>query len=279
MRDRTPSEDFQWLFAGGVRQADAVSMSASDAAQEAAVVELVRSVLDEDVIGVQRYGSAVHGGLRRFSDLDLLVVTRRTIGPVRRRALVEGLLRISGPDPGARPRPVELTAVVAGEVRPWRYPPRVDLQYGEWLRAELSTGAEPPSGPDPDLAVLLASVRERGVALAGPLATELLDPMPHEDLVRAVLDGLPGLLAELRTDTRNVVLTLARMLVTVRTGRIVPKPEAAELVLPRLSDGDGNVLAHARAVHAGEQEALPAELPELDDFAARMAAAIRADAG
>ncbi|MDP9644311.1 streptomycin 3'-adenylyltransferase [Actinopolyspora lacussalsi] len=267
-----------------MRQADDVSMSAADAAQEAAVVELVRSVLDGDLIGVQRYGSAVHDGLRRFSDLDLLVVTRRTIGPARRRALVEGLLGISGPEPGARPRPVELTVVVAGEVRPWRYPPRVDLQYGEWLRPELSTGAEPPSGPDPDLAVLLTSVRERGLALAGPRATELLDPVPHEDLVRAVLDGLPGLLAELHTDTRNVVLTLARMLVTVRTGRIVPKPEAAELVLPRLSDNDGNVLAHARAVHAGEQEALPAELPGLDDFAARMAAAIRqaairADAG
>lgn len=256
-----------------------MSTTDTDAAQEATVVELVRSVLGDDVIGIQRYGSAVHGGLQRFSDLDLLVVTRRATAPVRRRALVEGLLAISGPEPGARPRPVELTIVVAGEVRPWRYPPRVDLQYGEWLRAELSAGAEAPSGPDPDLAVLRTSVRDHGLALSGPAATELLDPVPHDDLVQAVLDGLPGLLTELHTDTRNVVLTLARMLVTVQTGRIVPKTEAAEQMLPRLSRGHGNVLAYARAVHVGEREALPTEVPGLDDFAAHMAAAIRAEAG
>ncbi|KGI79933.1 hypothetical protein IL38_19645 [Actinopolyspora erythraea] len=250
-------------------------MSAAEAAQEAAVVELVRSVLGEELVGIQRHGSAVHDGLRRFSDLDLLVVARRATGPARRRALVEGLLGLSGPEPDARPRPVELTVVVAGEVRPWRYPSRVDLQYGEWLRAELTTGAAPPSDPDPDLAVLLTSVRERGVALAGPRAADLLDPVPHGDLVRAVLDGLPGLLDELHTDTRNVVLTLVRMLVTVRTGRIVPKTEAADRVLAHLSENHGSVLAHARAVHTGEQEALPAELPGLDDFAAHVAAAIR----
>ncbi len=262
----------------GVRHAEAMSISGADAEQEAAVVGLVRAVLGDDVLGVQRYGSAVHGGLQPLSDLDLLVLTRRTTAQASRRALVERLLTISGPEPGARPRPVELTIVVAGDVRPWRYPPRVDLQYGEWLRAELAAGADPPSGPEPDLAMLLASVRNRGVALIGPPAAALLDPVPHGDLVRAVLDGLPGLLAELHADTRNVVLTLARMLVTVRTGRIVPKTEAAERVLPRLSDDDRDVLARARAVHVGEQQALPADMPGLEDFAAHVAAAIRAEA-
>ncbi|MHA6799663.1 aminoglycoside adenylyltransferase domain-containing protein [Bounagaea algeriensis] len=155
----------------------------------------------------------------------------------------------------------------------------MDLQYGEWLRAELAAGTDPPCGPDPDLAMLLAAVRDRGVALVGPPATELLDPVPHGDLVRAVLDALPELLAELHADTRNVVLTLARMLVTVQTGRIVPKGEAADRVLPRLADRARNVLAHARAVHVGEQQALPADMPGLEDFAAHLAAAIRTEAG
>jgi streptomycin 3"-adenylyltransferase len=249
--------------------------SRSDAAQEGAVVELVRSVLGDDVVGIQRYGSAVHGGLQRFSDLDLLVVARRRTAPVRRQALVNGLLAVSGSEPGARPRPIELTVVVAGEVRPWRYPARVDLQYGEWLRAELSSCADPPGGPDTDLAVLLASVRDRGVALSGPPATELLDPIPQGDVIRAVLEGLPNLLAERHTDTRNVVLTLARMLVTVETGQIVTKTEAADRMLPRLSRDLSDVLAHARAVHTGEEEELPAELLTLDEFTAHMGAAIR----
>jgi streptomycin 3"-adenylyltransferase len=255
-----------------------VSLVETDAAQEAAVVELVRSVLDDAVVGIYRYGSATQGGLQRFSDLDLLVLTRRAATPMQRKTLVRGLLTASGPEPGARPRPVELTLVVVGQARPWHYPPRVDLQYGEWLRAELASGFDPPSGPDPDLAVLLTSVRTRGVALIGPPATELLDPVPHDDVVRAVLDGMPGLLAARRTDTRNVVLTLARMLVTVETGQIVSKTEAADRVLPRLALRDQQILACARDVHTGETHALPNELPDLDDFASQMAAAIRAAA-
>ncbi len=241
-------------------------------------MELVRSVLADDVLGIQRYGSAVSGGLQRFSDLDLLVASDRTAVATQRRDLVNGLLTVSGPAPGTRPRPVELTVVVADDVRPWRYPPRVDLQYGEWLRAELAAGADPPSGPDPDLAVLLASVRDRGVALAGPPATELLDPVPRADLVRAVLDGLPALLTELHTDTRNVVLTLARMLVTVRTGRIVSKTEAADRVLPQLSHRGRTVLEQARAVHTGEEAAMSADPRGIDHLGTCLAAAIRSEA-
>ena len=43
-----------------------------------------------------------------------------------------------------RPQPVEqnpqVTVVVRSEVRPWRYPPRMDFQYGEWLRSDLEIG-------------------------------------------------------------------------------------------------------------------------------------------
>lgn len=49
--------------------------------------------------------------------------------------------------------------------------------------------------------------------------------------MQAVLDGPPSLLDELHSDTRNVVLTLARRLVTAA---IVPKTGAADLVLPQL---------------------------------------------
>lgn len=247
-----------------------------DAEQEQRLVDLVHAVLAHDVVGVQRHGSAASEGLLRFSDLDLLVVTGRGVTPAQRRALVHGLLVISGSEPGARPRPVELTVVVEGDVRPWRYPPRVELQYGEWMRGDMA--ADPAvTGPrsDPDLAVLLTSARQHGVALVGPPATTLLEPVPLEDLRRAIMDGLPGLLAERYTDTRNVVLTLARMLITTETGRIVSKLAAADQVLPRLPDGERDVLALARGVHAGERPELPSDLPRLDDFTERMHTLIR----
>lgn len=89
------------------------------------VVRLVGDVLGRGVIGVYLHGSAVLGGLRPASDLDVLVVSRRCMHDQQRRALLEGLFTISGSTAGARP--VELTVVVQSEVRPWRFPPTGDF--------------------------------------------------------------------------------------------------------------------------------------------------------
>ena len=168
------------------------------------------------------YGSAVDGGLAPDSDLDLLVVTDRPLSPKIKRRLVDGFLPISGR--ATRPpswRPLEVTVVAQPEVRPWRYPPRIELQYGEWMRDEFLSGQlEPWRTPNPDLAVLITMVRASGRPLNGPPASELLDPVPRLDLEQAMRDELPSLLEDVDSDTRNVLLTLARMWSTLATGSI-----------------------------------------------------------
>ncbi|WP_408909905.1 nucleotidyltransferase domain-containing protein [Streptomyces luteolus] len=109
------------------------------------VVRLAAELLGpRTVIGAYPHGSALLGGLRPHSDVDVLVVVREQ-PPVRvRRALVEALLPVSGDGAeGGRARPVELTVVVQGDVRPWRYPPVCAFQYGEWLREDYEREATP----------------------------------------------------------------------------------------------------------------------------------------
>jgi streptomycin 3"-adenylyltransferase len=93
--------------------------------------------------------------------------------------VVERLLSISGwRTPEGRWRRVELTVVPASEVRPWRFPPRFDLQYGDWLRSAFERGeVEPwPTNENPDLAVLLTVVLLAGRPVLGPPPAEVLDP-------------------------------------------------------------------------------------------------------
>ena len=187
-------------------------------------MHLVRSVLGEDAIGGYLHGSGVLGGLRPHSDLDVLVVARRCLTAAARRALGDGLLACSGGYPRRGSAwPVELTVVVQTDVRPWRYPPRCEFQYGEWLRGAFERGAPPPPGPSPDLAPLLTMVRFGNTALFGPPPAAVLEPVPPLDLRRALVAGVPDLLAELEGDTRNVVLTLARIWTTLATGAIPSK--------------------------------------------------------
>jgi streptomycin 3"-adenylyltransferase len=220
------------------------------------IVSLVRDVLGEDAVGAYLHGSAVLGGLRPDSDIDVLVVSRRVTTPEEKRVLIDRLLAISGRgDPSGNARSVELTIVVESDIRPWRYPPRYDFQYGDWLRAQFRRGELTPwRTPNPDLALLITMVLLGNHALFGPAPAEVFDPVPQEDVIRAILEGIPGLLEDLDSDTRNVVLTFARIWMTVATGVIRSKDAAADWALARLPEEHRPVLARARANYLGEEE-------------------------
>jgi predicted nucleotidyltransferase len=226
------------------------------AAQIDTVTGMLRSVLAGDLTAVYLFGSAVEGGLKPSSDVDVLVVSRRTTTAAARRHLIEGLLPISSRHAAAGPaRPIELTIAVGSDIRPWRYPPRLDFQYGDWWRPEFERGDLAPwTTPNPDLTILLEKVRQASRTLVGPPPAEVLEPIPPADLDRAMLDALPELMPGLVDDTRNSVLTLARIWVTRATGAIVPKDMAADWVMERLPAHHQPVLAHARSIYLGDAE-------------------------
>jgi predicted nucleotidyltransferase len=120
--------------------------------QIAAVVELAREVLGDDLIAVYLYGSATLGGLQNHSDIDLFMVSGRSLSGVEKRRVVDGLLEISSDPAWGAPswhdtRPLEVTIAARPEIDPWRFPPAMELQYGEWLRTELAAGNVLPDDP------------------------------------------------------------------------------------------------------------------------------------
>lgn len=214
------------------------------------VAGIVADVMRDALVGACLHGSAVMGGLHPTSDVDVLAVVARPTTAAERRAVVERLLEISGARASRGPaRPVELVVVAIAEVRPWRYPPRGELLYGEWLRDAFERGEISPPAPMPDLAVLVTMARRGNHALLGPSPSEILDPVPAADLRRSIVAGIPGLLADLEADTRNVLLTLARAWLTLATGEIAPKDAAAAWALPRLAAEHRAVMARAREMY------------------------------
>ncbi len=210
----------------------------------------VRGVLGEDLVGAYLHGSAVLGGVRPRSDLDVMVVSRRMALREKRR-LVARLLAIS-----CRPRPIELTIVVQGEIRPWQYPPRMDFQYGDWWRSEFERGeVEPwPSATNPDLAPLIRMALVGDTPLLGPPPAEVLDPVPRRDYIDALAHGIHELVRDLESDTRNVVLTLARIWNGIVTDDVCSTDAAADWALQRLPAEHRPVLARPRAIYLGDEE-------------------------
>ncbi len=211
------------------------------------IARLVNDAIGPKVLGIYLHGSAVHGGLKPASDVDILVVSRQSLDDRERRTLVDGLLKISGPRVGARS--VELTVVVQSEVRPWRFPPTSDFLYGDWLREEIEAKGSPQPEPMPNLAIMIRLTLAGNHPLSGPPPAELMDPVPFADLARGSVAGIPDLLNDLPGDTRNVVLTLARIWTTLGTGDIRSKDAAADWALAQLPPEHRPVLEHAKELY------------------------------
>ena len=233
-----------------------------DRAQIEGVSQALSEVLGGEIEGAYLYGSATLGGLRRRSDLDVLAVIGRRTTTQERVGLIERVLPISGSDPAASPpRPVELTLVVASEIRPWRYPPSMDLQYGEWWRDEFEQGITTPwrTRTDPDVTLLLEMARRAGVTLVGRPARSIIPTISSTDLRSAMLDCVDGLLLDVLdtgsdTDTTNLLLTLARIWHGLELDAPpIPKDAAATWAIARLDDDLAVPLRHARAVYLGEE--------------------------
>lgn len=230
-------------------------LTASDEQQLDAVVDLVVGTFGDSVVGAYQYGSAVMGGLRPHSDVDVFVLIDRSTTAGERRHLVSKLKEIScRPETAAAGRPIELTIARLDELAPWSADPRREFQYGEWLRSDYEAGFVPGPASDPDLAPLVATLLTASRRLLGPQPSDVLGPVPHDQLVEAMRQGVAALLDELADDTTNVLLTLARMAYTARSGRIASKDDAAQWAVDRLPADARAPLVLARRIYLGETD-------------------------
>jgi predicted nucleotidyltransferase len=206
---------------------------------------------------IHLYGSALDGGLKPHSDIDLLVTVSARPDESIREVLLLDLLTVSAPPREDKTlRALEVTVIAHNEVVPWRYPARRELQFGEWLRKDLLNGNFEPAVLDIDLTILLTKARQHSITLVGPAAEELFEPVPEHDFFKVLADTLKqwNSRADWVGDERNIVLTVARIWYSAATGRIVPKDVAADWVLERVPIEYQPILHEARQAYLGHSE-------------------------
>lgn len=216
-------------------------------------LELLKTVFGPELLGVYLFGSALVGGLQKFSDLDVFVVTNRATSLDTKKELISNLLKISGLYMKSPKFPIEMTIVEKSAINPWQYPPHFDFQYGEWLRESFEAGVIEPwdSFWMPDLAIIVTQVLLKSRTLFGADPQELLAPVPYRDFMTAMLEDVNRLSIDLAQDTRNVLLTLARIWSTIETNAIRSKPAAADWVLDHLPREFTSVMQRAKSICVG----------------------------
>lgn len=206
------------------------------------------------LLAIHLFGSAVDGGLKPNSDIDLLVTVTDKIDMQTRKALLSDLLKVSASinDTTGR-RPLEITVILYDEVIPWCHPAKRELQFGEWLRSDILAGIVEPAMLDHDLAILLTKVRQYSIPILGATADSLLQAIPSKDFLQALADTVKQWHTKVdwQGDERNIVLALARVWYSVETGEVAPKDTAATWLLQRLPTIYQPILYEAKQAYLG----------------------------
>jgi Domain of unknown function (DUF4111)/Nucleotidyltransferase domain len=198
----------------------------------------IRTIFGRGFAGMYLSGSLALGDFSADrSDIDFLVATESEVSGEELEALREMHARFNASD---SPWATEVEAAYISRFALRRYDParathpHIERGPGEIL--DLDSLAS-------DWILQRHIVREHGVVVAGPSPCELIDPVPPDDMRRAVVGLMDAWWGPMRYDAGPLsrrgyqaytVLTMCRILYTFERGDVVSKPVAARWALQLL---------------------------------------------
>lgn len=238
-------------------------------AQLDAVTAALTGVLGARLEGLYLHGSAAMGCFGPASDIDLLGVCRGGLDEAAQRALAGALLKLQG-----APRELELSILDRARLHPWAHPAPYEFHFSgahvARFREMLASNRFDAGGTgDPDLAAHISVCRARGMALIGPEARDMFEPVPRADYLDSVLGDFDWLRAE-DVPAVYAALNACRALRLMREDGVYSKLECGlwALAQPELP-ARGYVAQAVRAYGAGDVLARGAELDALLGYVAR----------
>ena len=191
----------------------------------------VKAILQDQLIGMYLHGSLANGGFDEYSDIDIIFVTENIISEEKFDALKSCHEMISVIDSPWRNQ-LEVSYIHKDALRRFdplnNSHPHLDRGTGEKLHI---------MSHESDWVVQRYILRERGIVVLGPDPKTVVDEVTPNDLRKAVAEGLPLWINPILNNPSEIhkrgyqsffVLSLCRILYTLRQGKILSKSEAAE---------------------------------------------------
>lgn len=200
----------------------------------------VRSILEDDFVGMYLYGSLAQGDFNPDrSDIDFLAATEGALAETAVAALTAMHRRIGGGDS-------KWAIELEGSYIPRRALRRYDPENAHHPHIERGPEARlTVAHHDADWVVQRRVLRRCGVVLAGPPPHTLIDPVSPAELRGAMRDLMASWWAPMVDEPSRLeqpgyryyaVLTMGRVLYTLHCGGVVSKPAAAEWALAHLDE-------------------------------------------
>lgn len=209
--------------------------------------EEVRGVLRAEFVGMYLFGSLAIGDFDEGSDIDVAIITKDEVTRDLFLALRRMHERIAGLDSRWA---TQMEVSYLSRQALFRYIPQRNLhpqlQRGRGERLVLDNHAR---------VVERHVLREHGIVVAGPMLHDLIAPISPEDLRESAMEilrewGEPMLARSQPFDSRGyqsyTVLSLCRILYTLKHGTVVSKPVAAHWTQQNLGERWRELIENAR---------------------------------
>ncbi len=221
----------------------------------------VGDYLGDNLRGIYVYGSLAAGSFRRSSsDIDTLIVARKSLNARDREALVGVLAALSGGRPTRGD--LDVYAITERAARNFQDPVPFEVRYASGVRRDIEQGGYDCTQLqyDPNLALAIFETRERGVRLVGPQPESLFAPVPWHARINAVERSFRYAGEGVARDPVYAALNAAQTLhaVTDRDTHVFSKEEAVRWALGVLPPDECATLQSALDVRLERRKALGA---------------------
>lgn len=198
----------------------------------------IKGVISNNFAGFYLHGSLAMGGFNPISsDIDVLVVTNKSIGIEEKRILTKYFLNYSN-----SPYPLEISFLNKEQLMEWKHPCPFDFHYSEfwrkWYENELLNGTykfiNGDIKKDTDLAAHITIINQRGVCIEGEPINEVFPLVPKTDYISSIIGDYQECLDNIEEDPIYCSLNLIRVFWYLKEEVISSKLEAGNWGLKNL---------------------------------------------
>ncbi|WP_164669789.1 aminoglycoside adenylyltransferase domain-containing protein [Virgibacillus doumboii] len=197
-----------------------------------------KEIIKKDFVGFYLHGSLAMGGLNPSrSDIDILVVTERSLTIETKKKLAQLFLTCSG-----NPFPVEISFLNEEQLTNWKHPSPFDFHFSEYWReryeADLSNGTNKYINEkirtDADLAAHITIINNRGVCIEGIPIVGVFPSVPQADYISSIMGDYRECLENIEGNPVYCTINLIRVYWYLKEGVISSKEEAGRWGLSSL---------------------------------------------
>ncbi|WP_113930364.1 aminoglycoside adenylyltransferase domain-containing protein [Bacillus sp. P14.5] len=232
------------------------------------IKDKISEIIKESLIGIYLHGSLAMGGFNpNSSDVDVLVVTKKSLSVVTKRNLAELFLHYS-----ASPFPIEISFLNEAQLKDWHHPCPFDFHYSEFWREryenDLAHGTfqflNNEIKTDADLAAHITILNNRGICLYGKPVNVVFPLISQADYLSSIMDDFEDCMENIERDPVYCTLNLLRVYWYLKEGVISSKQEGGEWGLSIFTEEMAGTIKKAVDCYSRNKNSHDFERHELD---------------